>query len=316
MADILNNLNSANYITVKVTDDPITNGNNLLEAYRRAKTTTPNNSALSSSNRLSIILPPATYDLGTQTLILDTQFIDVIGSTTNRANQLIRSFKTGDTDTVINHTANDIRLINLTIQVSGGASCYKTNSNNHTNAYIENINFLAIGTSQFSTHSGEIIGGKFVNCEARQNGFGWGRNSRAVGYFENCIGSFAGNFGHADGTFINCSGISPSFGGSAGRANGYFKNCIGGYGAFGGDFGVASGRFEDCRGGIFSFGDFEANGIYINCEGADFSFAAFGFANGEFINCKGGAYSFGNSNVISSGRFTNCIGGLGSFRIN
>ena len=91
MADILNKLNSANYITVKVTDDAIANGNNLLAAYTLAKTVTPNGAALSNSNRLAVILPAAKYDLGTQSLILDTQYIDIIGSTTDRNNHYIKS---------------------------------------------------------------------------------------------------------------------------------------------------------------------------------------------------------------------------------
>ena len=56
MADILNKLNSANYVTVKVTDNAIVNGNNLLATYALAKTVSPNGAALSTSNRLAVIL--------------------------------------------------------------------------------------------------------------------------------------------------------------------------------------------------------------------------------------------------------------------
>ena len=37
MADTLNKLNSANYVTVKITDNPVTNGNNLIATYASAK---------------------------------------------------------------------------------------------------------------------------------------------------------------------------------------------------------------------------------------------------------------------------------------
>ena len=84
MANILNKLNSANYVTVRVTDNAVINGNNLLSAYADAKTKSPNGSAKSETNRIAIILPTARYDLGVQSLTLDTQFIDIIGNTSDR----------------------------------------------------------------------------------------------------------------------------------------------------------------------------------------------------------------------------------------
>ena len=48
MTYLNNKLNSANYVTVKVTDSKETNGNNLISTCLSAKTLTPNNSPLSS----------------------------------------------------------------------------------------------------------------------------------------------------------------------------------------------------------------------------------------------------------------------------
>ena len=82
---------AANYITVTVTNNSVNNGTNLLQAYTKAKTTLPNGNALSATNRLAIILPPAIYDLGTQSLILDTQYIDIIGLLQIEVNTILKA---------------------------------------------------------------------------------------------------------------------------------------------------------------------------------------------------------------------------------
>ena len=139
MADILNKLNSANYVTVKVTDDAITNGNNLLAAYALAKTKLPNNAALSISNRLAVILPAAKYDLGTQSLILDTEYIDIFGSTSDRSKHYITSDVGVVSRGTVQQTANDVKLYNLTIENSN--TTYSPNlSNTDPAAYFPNTN--------------------------------------------------------------------------------------------------------------------------------------------------------------------------------
>lgn len=295
MADILNNLNSANYITVKVTDNPIINGNNLLDAYRRAKTVTPNNSALSSSNRLGIILPPAIYDLGTKSLTLDTQYIDIIGSTNERNKHHIKSDVTTVSSGTVRQTANDVKLINLKIENIGQTglnfddtdpAAYFPNTNLN-NTYIENVEFIGnLAIANFGTYS-------------MRRSFYAGIVTYS-GTFINCVGgkfAFAGgDWGIASGTFIGCTGGDYSFA-SQGTASGTFKNCTGGYGAFGGigGIGYATGTFENCVGGGLSFGGggSQASGTFINCVGGIESFGGGGgLVFGTFINCRGGTDSF------------------------
>ena len=323
MADILNNLNSANYITVKVTDDPITNGNNLLDAYRRAKTTTPNNSALSSSNRLGIILPPAIYDLGTQSLTLDTEFIDLIGSTNDRDKHYIKSNVGVISSGTVMQTADDVKLINLLIENSNTTygriytntdpAAYFPNTNLN-NTYIENVKFLANSINAFSMRLNINYSGTFTNCSGGIFSFG-GRNGTASGTFTDCSGgnySFGGWNGTASGTFTNCSGGYGSFGGFGGTASGTFTDCSGGTDSFGGSAN-ASGTFTNCTGGDYSFGGLgNVNGTFKDCTGGDYSFGGSGNASGTFTNCTGGDYSFGGSGN-ANGTFTNCSGGSDSF---
>jgi hypothetical protein len=340
MADLLNKLNSANYITVKTTDDSLVNGNNLLAAYSLAKTKLPNGTALSTSNRLAIILPAAIYDFGTQSLILDTQYIDIIGSTTDKNKHHIRSNISTTNTGVIKQTANDVKLYNLKIEnknttyiplfsASDPASYFPDDNLNLT--YIENVSFIYNGANFLPTRcniqysgnfincTGEdnlftgILSGNFTNCTGGSSSFG----GTASGKFTNCVGgfnAFAGGGGTASGEFINCTGGQSSFGGS-GTANGIFTSCNGGTYSFGGFSATANGTFKFCNGGDRSFGGWTiASGIFKFCNGGSDSFGGYnGTASGEFINCIAEANSFGGGGGTASGKFTNCAAGEDSF---
>ena len=254
MAGILNKLNSANYVTVKVTDNAITNGNNLIAAYADAKTKTPNGTALSASNRLALVLPPAIYNLGTQSLTLDTQYIDIVGSTNERGKHHIISKVETVSSGVVRQTANDVKLINLKIENTGayGPAAFGSTDpaayfpdTNLNNTYVENVEFrgyrIINAARSFSMRLGIEYSGTFINCKASDS------SSYSPEY------SFGGG-GTASGTFINCEGGNYSFGGgNSGIASGTFENCEGGDYAFGGK-GTASGTFINCRGATNSFG--------------------------------------------------------------
>jgi hypothetical protein len=300
MADILNNLNSANYVTVKVTDNAVINGNNLIATYVNAKAKTPNGSSLSASNRLAIILPPAIYDLGTQSLTLDTQYIDIIGSTNERDKHHIKSNVATTSSGVIRQTANNVKIINLKIENIGyggfnfdntAPAAYFPNANLN-NTYIENVKFISYCLSgnirTLTMRLNVEYSGTFIDCKAEDYYI-------ISGITFDGFCSFGGVYssgGVASGTFKNCIGGDYSFGAN-GNASGTFVNCTGGMGAFGGEFGGANGKFENCEGGDFSFGGNTADGTFINCKGGDYSFSAFGTRNGTFINCRGGTSSFG-----------------------
>jgi len=326
-------LNSANYVTVKVTDNAIVNGNNLLAAYDLAKTVTPNGAALSTSNRLAVILPPARYDLGTQSLILDTEYIDIIGSTSDRSKHYITSDVGEANRGTVQQTANDVKLYNLTIENSNttypaqepnidNPSAYFPDSNLNL-TYIENVLFSSNSDFDliwvFSMRSGIEYSGTFINCTAGDFSFG-GYIGIASGIFKDCIG---GNYsfvfyGTISGTFTNCSSGFGSFGLNS-TTTGIFKDCTGGIVSFGGNAGSASGTFTNCSGGASSFGGYNgtATGTFKDCTGGDYSFGGKGdgpgLASGTFINCTGGLASFGGGGGTASGTFKDCTAGSRSF---
>ena len=224
MADILNKLNSANYVTVKVTDSAIVNGNNLLAAYALAKTTSPNGTAKSATNRLAVILPAAKYDLGTQSLILDTQYIDIIGSTSDRSKHYITSNIDAPSAGTVMQTENDVKLINLTIENSNttysptydstSSTAYFPDSNLSL-VYIENVKFLSNDTNVFSMRMAIEYSGTYTDCTGGDYSFGGGATGGTI-----------------SGTFTGCTGGDYSFGAIGGQVIGIFTNCTGGISSF------------------------------------------------------------------------------------
>ena len=313
MADILNKLNSANYVTVKVTDNAIVNGNNLLAAYALAKTTSPNGTAKSATNRLAVILPAAKYDLGTQSLILDTQYVDIVGSTSDRSKHYITSNVVETSRGTVQQTANDVKLINLTIENSnttymGGVgnftdpAAYFPNSN-LANAYLENIKIICPDDINdnihgFSTRIGITYSGTYIDCSGGNFLFGGVMNSGST---------------TLSGIFINCTGELFSFGG-----------------IYQGGTSLLSGTFTGCTGGYYSFGGGDTTGgtitstaVLTNCTGEDYSFGGSlydtgGTLGGTFKDCTGGDFSFGGgggggTGGTLSGTFKDCKGGTESF---
>jgi len=303
MADILNKLNSANYVTVKVTDNAIVNGNNLLAAYSLAKSTNPNGIAKSATNRLNIILPVAIYDLGTQSLTLDAEYIDIIGSTSDTNSHYI---KTNNSTGVIIQTANDVDLYNLKIQNIGSGFDYFPNSDLPL-TYLENIFFAGSKPTPGGLSSYLIYSGKYVNCSGGNNLFG-------------------SLYGHVNlsGSFLNCVGGDYSFGGRISSSiyssvlSGQFTNCTAGNYSFGNYFAALSlpnqitGNFRNCKAGDYSFcGDF-ISAILKYCTAGDFSFLG-ALTSTDFEYCSAGNYSFGIGYNINLSKFKYCKAGDNSF---
>ncbi len=281
-----NTLNGEAYVTVPTTSDAITNGLNLITAYNTVKAFTPHGATLSATNRVTVLVPPGRYNLTTASLLLDTEFVDLIGLTSARDDQYIFGLGVSDGSTtgVLRQTANNVRIENLFIEctlTSGSLSfrstdpaAYSPDDAATTDTVIRNCTFKANDTNASSMRVEISYPGTYKDCKGGDYAFG-GFGGAASGRFVNCtggIGAFGGFFGTASGRFINCTGGSSSFGGTAGTASGTFINCRGGSSSFGGNFdGNAIGMFFNCIGGFRSFGSdiagTAAGGRFYYCQG-------------------------------------------------
>jgi hypothetical protein len=258
---------SPNFIYVTAGSSASANGTNLLNSYTTATTLTPNTSALNSTNRTTLVLFPGNYNLGSSSLNLNTQYVDIVGLTRDASHVTITS---SNSTATISQTANDVRCIGFTINSTVSAPGWVPSSN-LSQAYWENVTFSSISANNLS--------GYFKNCTSTNTIVGGGgfvrSNGTASGTFDGCTGisinnasyagggGFVGNSGTASGKFINCFGKSINnadrasaggFVGQSGSASGTFINCVGSSpgqiesgGIASGYAGVVSGVFYNCR---------------------------------------------------------------------
>jgi hypothetical protein len=294
-----------NFIYVTTGSSASANGINLLNAYTTATTLTPNTSALNSTNRTTLVLFPGNYNLGSSSLNLNTQYVDIIGLTRDASHVTITS---SNSTATISQTANDVRCIGFTVAGSGPGW---SPNNNLSSTYWENVTFNSISANNLS--------GYFKNCKSTNTISGQG--------------GFVRQSGTASGTFIDCTGINTSFGAAGGGfvgqssvISGIFINCTGtnaanSGGGFIGQNSTASGTFTNCTGkntgsvggGFVGYGSgSKASGIFINCTGTDTTAAGGSFTapaakiTGKLYNCISNG-SFARDSVVS-GIFYNCIG--------
>lgn len=271
-----------NWVVVDTTaGDAINNGVNLLSAYALAKTLTPNGAAKTATNRALVLIPPGKFTL-TTTLLLDTQFVDIVGTTGNAKDVLITSAIATDNSGTITQTASDVRIVSVSIENTQNTNARNNNATDPAayapdsslaGAYLENVilyasnlawptrlstiysgTYKAVSTTAARAFGyGSTCSGNFTDCSVGASGFS--ASGTCSGNFLRCSGgtaSFAGS-GTASGSFIDCSATDGSFG-SAGTASGTFVRCTAGANSFGGD-GVCSGSFDFCVGGSLSFGN-------------------------------------------------------------
>jgi hypothetical protein len=232
-------------VTVQTTDSTTKNGENLIAAYAKAKTLTPNGAALSATNRACVIVPPGKYNLdhgvagACVPLTLDTEFVDIIGLTSDRSLQHIYGTPEATNSGVIVQTANDVHISNLTVEILTAIDEPNEDSTDSA-AYFPstNLNSTVIDNCYFIGYQ-EVVNTSIL----------WSMrlNIEYSGIFTNnkCGDLAFGYQGSASGTFTNCIGGSASFG-TAGIASGTFTNCTGGDSSFGAN-GILSGLINFCN---------------------------------------------------------------------
>lgn len=173
-----------NFIMVEVAQSgsaaATSNGQTLLNTYATAIAKTPNGSAISTTNRVQVILPPAVYDLGGQTLTLSTSFVDIVGLSGVQSTDcaIIQSAVTSSSAGVVSFTSATptVQLRNLILKNTGTTSANTSNSSTFacvvfTTQVLRNVVFDTVefvGTNIF--HTGTNFGNSVSRC-----------------YFKNCI---------------------------------------------------------------------------------------------------------------------------------
>ena len=336
----------ANYVIVAEGTNDLQRGSNLQAAYSTATTLNP-----TSSNRVVVLVPPGSYDLGSSGLTMNTSFVDLIGlvpaqmttkqvftdsSGRQRAKTVanvrcpVLIYSPASAATLIQNV-DYVRIESVILTNTGSGVAYGP-SVNGANTVLRHV-------SMSSMQNDFDYDGEYVDCVSEGAGLGGSSSGffagHAGGTFIDCVGgdgSFAGELydqggsdGVASGTFIACTGGDYSFAGGEGSASGVFRGCVGGLDSFGGADGTADGTFVDCVGGDNSFAGFDgwvdplnngtASGTFINCVGGGGAFAGNGDASGTFVECVGGIYSFGGNGgtIDSSTKLQHCQGGTGSF---
>ncbi len=266
------------------TPSDVGNGDALRRAYAEAVALTPGGNALATRNRAAVILPPGRYDMGlgatvevagadedNHGLILDTEFVDLIGLTGKKEDVVITSQIATASRGTVEQPADDVEIRGVTLDIDSAAFV---------------LTHTATDPAAYFPEDSLGITARLVDVECTTQAIGnaW---SMRIGI-------------EYSGTFIGCTGGTDSFG-TAGTASGTFTGCVGGNGSFGGSsfagLGTASGTFTGCVGGNGSFGGGStASGTFTDCAGGVDSFGGGGTASGAFTNCVGGNGSWnGNS---------------------
>ena len=304
------------YVMVSEGTNDAQRGNNLQAAYATATTLSP-----SSSNRVAVIVPPGTYNLGTAGLVMNTSYVDLIGLVP--AQMTTKQVFTNSAGSLSTKT---IANVQCPVRISSGTITQTVDYVRIESMILEDYYPSVSGTNTTLRHVSMTsmswtaeYAGLYIDCVAGDESFGYA--AIVSGTFIDCVGSEesfgADNLG-TQGTFIDCTGGSDAFGGNSLHAGGTFIRCVGGDDAFGAE-GESSGTFINCVGGNHSFsGDNTADGTYVGCIGGDFSFGGEGDAIGSFINCVGGNDSFGGDSgdggvLHTTAKLQHCKAGVNSF---
>jgi hypothetical protein len=223
---------------------PATNGANLLAAYARAKTMRPHGLPLSATNQVTLFLWPGQYLLAGGALVLDTEFVDLVGL---GAAGTVRLESEGHT---LTQTANDVTIENVTLHCASPLPPTFTAADRA--AYVPTG---ALGKSVLR------------RCQFTGGGGGWGMalGANYAGRYEDCVCGPRGwgGPGTFSGVAVNCRAGDYSFA-AGGAFTGAATNCTAGIGSFGGAGGAGfHGIARNCTAGHDSFG---GSGLMLGCE--------------------------------------------------
>lgn len=237
-------LNRGNaYLMAETGSNPSANGANLISAYLQAKAMKPHGQALSATNRATVFLFPAKYALPDSALVLDTEFVDLVGLGDPKA---IRLESEGN---AVVQLANDVTLEHLTLHCSSTLP-------------------PQFGSNDKAAYFPDGLKAKTVikDClfTSANNGWGMRLGVNYQGFYENstCGPRGWGGPGHFSGTAVHCSAGFFSFA-AGGLFTGIATNCTAAEASFGGGGGAFQGFAKNCSAGHDSFG---GPGTLFGCE--------------------------------------------------
>jgi len=287
-------------VTVTHGDTAVENGTLLLAAYEAAKLLTPNGVALSISNRAIVKVPPGVYDLGSDQLELDTNYVDVEGlsapvSRGVAGGVISPSVRiTSSAASTVYQTCANVGLRNIAVENStAGNICLQIDeaSTHALASCYQGLSFESNEAGVIAVQSvvDKRISSSFVDCHTALKGFILGGTFSGIAM--RCSGgngSFAGwdddevqNNVVCSGVLVDCVGASYCFGASA-KGTATF-----------------SGRASRCNFVTYSFGSSPNSdgsfavifsGLVYDCTYLSSGTGCFGYAGGGTVLFSGTAY--------------------------
>ncbi len=313
-------------ITVEAGATDLERGTNLATAYAAACALTPGGAALSHTNRACVLLPPGGSDVAAVTLVLDTEYVDVIATDPQRgglpqamdvdefngATSLAQFrppptvvYSETDDTTVVEQAVQDVRLTGFAIaQLSGDGSgtyhAFRCSVDDNAGSRYDMMYFWhkAPYITRHPVSFVKHVKGDWQDCIANSDAWRAGTDGEFSPVMRDC---YAGSFsfiGDADGTSVvgcmltRCKTLSM------------YGSKTSGYGSFAG-----------CT--WYSV-PIDSDSVFTDCEAGERSFGLGMKNEGTFIRCRGGDYCFGSTtHDLDNGEFAgyaeDCVGGRGSF---
>ena len=313
---------------------------NLQAAYTAAKSLNPNGAAISTTNRATVVIPPGTYDAGTNTFTLDAEYVDLIALVPEHR---AKWWDTDDYTTMSpDLTESKYRPTGTVIEGNGQTVVIQAVSNvNLVGFTIYNYSPDTLADNDKMPFTVRVNNGAPDSCYEKLY-----FHAKKPPVYNGGIQEPANPMYEQDaaGTWVDCT-ASMDFmwrGGYSTNLNCYtslrMENCHAGFRSFGGDWNESydldckftNAHFKGCTSTAQGFGGCGTWGLssdetawFIDCETSENGFGAGAVAGGNFIRCKGSEAAFGGTMTVLTnnprilGSFTgyaeDCTGGDGSF---
>ena len=269
--------------------DAVKNGTNLLLAMTAAAGMSPTSSAM-----VEVRVPPGEYNLGSQQLIINTDYVNVVGSGVARNNSAIGTKSVpatyiygGNPSSVVRVSAGhtEVRGLRVLNTYTGHAIDASPGGGPNVDQRLLDIYAKVTDTTKAGIY-GSTLAGYYQNCHSDNAML---QCDTFIGVADHCTGGDYSFGARNDMSSSPCSMV------------GVLSHCTAenysfGYGEYGD--GIFDGYAEFCRGKNYCFGASRNAAGDPSVEGS---------LGGEVVHCRAGTYSFGSG---SDGKSSNGFTGL------